>query len=124
MGLYVLGQEDPKKTKSGTMPFSAFTKQLPQDKRPGFLELMKKMRLTKQMPKDQKKGSIQQLDAEIHKLLGDDYKNYRSIAEKSRANKQGKRDILQPPPPPPPILKKTPPLLKKKKKIKQTSLIR
>ena len=47
--------------------FSIFTKSLPAEKRPTFIELMKKMRLTKQMPKDQKKGAIQQLDTEIHK---------------------------------------------------------
>mmetsp|Transcript_40 Transcript_40/g.70 ORF Transcript_40/g.70 Transcript_40/m.70 type:complete len:143 (-) Transcript_40:221-649(-) len=73
------------KAKSPTPgPFSAFVKQLPQEKKATFQELLKKMRLTKHMPKSQKKASMQQLDAEIHKLLGDGYKTYRSIAEKAR----------------------------------------
>merc|ERR1719183_758861 len=73
------------KSKSSTSgPFSAFVKQLPKEKKATFQELLKKLRLTKHMPKSQKKVSIVRLDAEIHKLLGDGYKTYRSIVEKQR----------------------------------------
>lgn len=43
------------------------------------------------------------LDGEIHKLLGDDYKKYRLITEKIKSLHSAKKsDVLSSPPPPPP----------------------
>lgn len=93
-------------TAFGSSPFSAFTKSLSQDKKKPFMEvphgplaqarrclrsltllggvraqLMKKLRGAKVAPgsKDEKKKSMVGLDVEIHKLLGSEYKRYRSV---------------------------------------------
>merc|ERR1712137_657542 len=108
---------------------SSLTKSLPQDKRPQFMELMKKMRLTKQMKKEDKKGAIVQLDSEIHKLLGDDYKKYRNVQNQVKEERQAISATMMtsppppPPPPPPPVevsLLKLKKGGKKKNKLKTT----
>mmetsp|Transcript_7740 Transcript_7740/g.16963 ORF Transcript_7740/g.16963 Transcript_7740/m.16963 type:complete len:155 (-) Transcript_7740:631-1095(-) len=110
--------------------FSSLTKSLPQDKRPLFMELMKKMRLTKQMKKEDKKAVIVQLDAEIHKLLGDEYKKYRSVQDEVHKERQALNALQTPPPPPsppPPAITSSPFKGKKKtggkgmKKLKPTT---
>merc|ERR1719440_594497 len=76
----------PTKTKAhhtGTSsPFSAFTKSLPQEKKKPFMELMKRLRGAKSATvgtKDEKKKVMGALDSDIHKLLGNEYKRYRSV---------------------------------------------
>merc|ERR1740138_1506340 len=68
------------KTHAG--PFSAFTKSLPQDKKKPFMELMKRLRGAKSATvgtKDEKKKVMGALDSDIHKLLGTEYKRYRTV---------------------------------------------
>merc|ERR1719331_1482146 len=63
-------------------PFTAFTKSLPQEKKKPFMELMKRLRTAKAASigtKEEKKKATTSLDADIHKLLGVDYKRYRSV---------------------------------------------
>jgi len=78
------------------------------------MELMKKLRLSKQStgPKEDKKKVTMSLDADIHKLLGEDYKKYRLVTEKIKQMHASKNAASPPPPPPAPL----PKLLKKKKK--------
>merc|ERR1719267_489266 len=70
------GVKSASSTPKTSSPFSLFTKGLPQEKRKPFMELMKKLRLSKQStgPKEEKKKVTQAIDADIHKLLGEDYK--------------------------------------------------
>merc|ERR1719263_1113106 len=71
-----------KASKSHTGPFSAFTKSLPQEKKKPFMELMKRLRTAKAATvgtKEEKKRVLQTVDADIHKLLGTDYKRYRTV---------------------------------------------
>merc|ERR1719473_181591 len=68
------------KTHAG--PFSAFTKSLPQEKKKPFMELMKRLRGAKSATvgtKDEKKKVMGALDSDIHKLLGTEYKRYRTV---------------------------------------------
>jgi hypothetical protein len=63
-------------------PFTAFTKSLPQEKKKPFMELMKRLRTAKAASigtKEEKKKATTSLDVDIHKLLGADYKRYRSV---------------------------------------------
>ena len=63
-------------------PFNSFTKSLPQEKKKPFMELMKRLRTAKSASigtKEEKKKATTSLDADIHKLLGADYKRYRSV---------------------------------------------
>jgi len=94
------------------------------------MELMKKMRLTRQMKKEQKKAAIVQLDAEIHKLLGEDYKRYRTVQNQVQADRQQAKDaatpppppaLSPPPPPPPPGLQRLKKKLMMKKKMKSAA---
>ena len=65
-----------------TGPFSAFTKSLPQEKKKPFMELMKRLRGAKAATvgtKDEKKKAMGALDSDIHKLLGSEYKRYRTV---------------------------------------------
>jgi len=98
-------------------PFSLFTKGLPQEKRKSFMELMKKLRASKQSTgsKDDKKKVTMTIDADIHKLLGEDYKKYRLITEKIKTMHASKKAETHAPPPPPPPL---PAVAAKKKKKK------
>eukprot|EP00308_Calcidiscus_leptoporus_P027063 CAMPEP_0119357546 /NCGR_PEP_ID=MMETSP1334-20130426/5902_1 /TAXON_ID=127549 /ORGANISM="Calcidiscus leptoporus, Strain RCC1130" /LENGTH=138 /DNA_ID=CAMNT_0007371821 /DNA_START=101 /DNA_END=517 /DNA_ORIENTATION=- len=118
--------EEPKKPVKPVAKslFSNLTKSLSQEKRPQFMELMKKMRMTKIMKKEDKKVAIVQLDAEIHKLLGDDYKKYRSVQDQVHKERQALHAVSlpPPPPPPPPLLAAATGLLKKKKKKKGAAI--
>merc|ERR1719488_25630 len=70
----------PKMAHSG--PFSAFTKSLPQEKKKPFMELMKRLRGAKAATigtKEEKKKVMGALDSDIHKLLGSEYKRYRTV---------------------------------------------
>merc|ERR1719181_574608 len=70
------------KSKSGSSPFSAFTKSLPQEKKKPFMDLMKRLRSAKAATvgsKDEKKKVMGTLDSDIHKLLGTEYKRYRTV---------------------------------------------
>merc|ERR1719440_161326 len=70
------------KTAHSGSPFSAFTKSLPQEKKKPFMELMKRLRGAKAATvgsKDEKKKVMGALDADIHKLLGTEYKRYRTV---------------------------------------------
>merc|ERR1719488_192073 len=70
----------PKSSHSG--PFSAFTKSLPQEKKKPFMELMKRLRGAKAASvgtKEEKKKVMGALDSDIHKLLGSEYKRYRTV---------------------------------------------
>merc|ERR1719253_1706865 len=78
----------PASTKSKTStsmhsgPFSAFTKSLPQEKKKPFMELMKRLRGAKAASvgtKEEKKKVMGALDSDIHKLLGTEYKRYRTV---------------------------------------------
>merc|ERR1719473_2293261 len=90
-------------------PFSAFTKSLPQEKKKPFMELMKRLRGAKAATvgtKDEKKKVMTALDADIHKLLGSEYKRYRTVQhaqhEMHTALKKGSppaSTIAAPPPP-------------------------
>ena len=65
-----------------TGPFSAFTKSLPQEKKKPFMELMKRLRGAKAATvgtKEEKKKVMGALDSDIHKLLGAEYKRYRTV---------------------------------------------
>jgi len=79
----------PKKPHAtGSSPFSAFTKSLPQDKKKPFMELMKRLRSAKNasgVDKDEKKKTMTGLDAQIHQLLGTEYKRYRSVSQAVKA---------------------------------------
>merc|ERR1719488_395790 len=69
------------KTHAGS-PFSAFTKSLPQEKKKPFMELMKRLRGAKSATvgtKEEKKKVMGALDSDIHKLLGSEYKRYRTV---------------------------------------------
>jgi len=105
------------KTKSSSAhsgsPFSAFTKSLPQEKKKPFMELMKRLRGAKAATvgsKDEKKKVMGALDADIHKLLGSEYKRYRTVQhaqhEMHTALKKGTststaaaKPVVAPPPP-------------------------
>ena len=83
------------------------------------MELMKKMRLTRQMPKEQKKGAIHTLDADVHKLLGPEYKRYRAVQEQVHKEREAAAAAAaaaagKPPPPPPPLSLMSTTLPKKK----------
>merc|ERR1740125_48428 len=68
--------------KDHSSPFTAFTKSLPQEKKKPFMELMKRLRTAKAASigtKEEKKKATTSLDVDIHKLLGADYKRYRSV---------------------------------------------
>merc|ERR1712167_466292 len=70
-----------KTAKTHTGPFSAFTKSLPQEKKKPFMELMKRLRGAKAATvgsKEEKKKVMGALDSDIHKLLGTEYKRYRT----------------------------------------------
>merc|ERR1719488_391787 len=96
------------KTHSGS-PFSAFTKSLPQEKKKPFMELMKRLRGAKAATvgsKEEKKKVMGALDADIHKLLGTEYKRYRTVQhahhEMHTALKKGSppaSTVASPPPP-------------------------
>merc|ERR1719453_1904573 len=95
------------KTHTGS-PFSAFTKSLPQEKKKPFMELMKRLRGAKAATvgsKDEKKKVMGALDSDIHKLLGPEYKRYRTVQhaqhEMHTAIKKGSpaASIASPPPP-------------------------
>ena len=63
-------------------PFSSFTKTLPAEKKKPFMELMKKLRGVRNATtgsKEDKKKQATQLDLDIHKTLGTEYKRYRSV---------------------------------------------
>jgi len=81
------------------------------------MELMKKLRASKQSTgsKDDKKKVTMTIDADIHKLLGEDYKKYRLITEKIKTMHASKKAETHAPPPPPPPL---PAVAAKKKKKK------
>jgi len=90
-------------------PFSAFTKSLPQEKKKPFMELMKRLRGAKSATvgtKDEKKKVLGALDSDIHKLLGTEYKRYRTVQhsqhEMHTALKKGTppASTLASPPPP------------------------
>lgn len=69
-------------THAHTGPFSAFTKSLPQEKKKPFMELMKRLRGAKAATvgtKEEKKKVMGALDSDIHKLLGTEYKRYRTV---------------------------------------------
>merc|ERR1719440_603261 len=71
-----------KKTHSDSGPFSSFTKSLPQEKKKPFMELMKRLRGAKSATvgtKEEKKKVMGALDSDIHKLLGAEYKRYRTV---------------------------------------------
>ena len=57
------------------------------------------------------------IDADIHKLLGEDYKKYRLITEKIKTMHASKKAETHAPPPPPP----PPPALAAKKKKKKAT---
>merc|ERR1711924_383504 len=90
-------------------PFSAFTKSLPQEKKKPFMELMKRLRGAKSATvgsKDEKKKVMGALDSDIHKLLGTEYKRYRTVQhaqhEMHTALKKGppsSATLASPPPP-------------------------
>lgn len=108
--------------KSSSGPFNAFTKSLAQEKKKPFMELMKKLRLSKQATgtKEEKKKATMALDAEIHKVLGPDYKKYRAVTEALKQLHASKKSTsggvtAAKPPPPPPAVTATP----KKKKGKR-----
>lgn len=86
-------------------PFSTFTKSLPQEKKRPFMDLMKKLRSAKQASgtKDDKKKVTTGLDADIHKLLGPEYKRYRAVHSTVKEIKAAstKPPSAKPPPPPP-----------------------
>merc|ERR1712070_1168957 len=98
-----------------TGPFSAFTKSLPQEKKKPFMELMKRLRGAKAATvgtKDEKKKVMGALDADIHKLLGTEYKRYRTVQhaqhEMHTALKKGTppASMVASPPPPAAVGKK------------------
>jgi len=63
-------------------PFIAFTKSLATEKKKPFMDLMKRLRAAKNASvgtKEEKKKATMSLDADIHKLLGPEYKRYRSV---------------------------------------------
>ena len=92
-------------------PFSAFTKSLPQEKKKPFMELMKRLRGAKSATvgtKEEKKKVMGALDSDIHKLLGTEYKRYRTVQhaqhEMHSATKKGTPPSstlasISPPPP-------------------------
>jgi len=98
-----------KEKKHESSPFTAFTKSLDQPKRKPFMELMKRLRTAKAATvgtKEEKKKATTSLDADIHKLLGTEYKRYRSVqhaqkelhaAKKSGSSSSSK--VISPPPP-------------------------
>ena len=61
-------------------PFASLFSSLSSEKKEKFLELTKKMRLVKALPKEQKAPQSKQIDQEIHKLLGPQYSEYKSLA--------------------------------------------
>merc|ERR1719453_227471 len=91
-----------------TGPFSSFTKSLPQEKKKPFMELMKRLRGTKAATvgsKEEKKKVMGSLDSDIHKLLGSEYKRYRTVQHTAHeihsAAKNGAEAAAAPPPPSP-----------------------
>merc|ERR1711998_642957 len=114
-------------------PFSAFTKSLPQEKRKPFMELMKRLRGAKAATvgtKEEKKKVMGSLDSDIHKLLGSEYKRYRTVQhaqhEMHTALKKGTppaSTLASPPPPASTAGKKKSGLPgMKKKKVSSTSV--
>lgn len=79
---------------------------------------MKKLRDAKKVTgtKEDKKKSTTTIDADIHKLLGTEYKRYRAVHAAVNAVHAAKKAGGMPPPPPPPIMTSTKlPGAKKKK---------
>ena len=77
------------KKKDHSSPFAGFTKSLTQEKRKPFMELMKRLRSAKAASvgnKEEKKKALTSLDADIHKLLGNEYKRYRATAVSRASN--------------------------------------
>jgi len=98
----------PKSSTHHAGPFSAFTKTLPTEKKKPFMELMKKLRGVRNATtgsKEDKKKQATQLDLDIHKTLGTEYKRYRSVQAAAKQEHAAKKGITLPtkkPPPPPP----------------------
>ena len=68
-------------------PFASLFEKLAEFKRAPFLELTKKMRSVKALPKEQKSTQAKAVDQEIHKLLGSQYSEYKSLTGKNKAAK-------------------------------------
>jgi len=106
-------------------PFSSFTKTLPAEKKKPFMELMKKLRGVRNATtgsKEDKKKQATQLDLDIHKTLGTEYKRYRSVQAAAKQEHAAKKGITlptkKPPPPPPETSASTAAAGSKKKKSK------
>lgn len=83
-------------------------------------QLMKKLREGKKAPgaKEEKKKTISAIDTDIHKLLGAEYKRYRSVHAAVNALHAAAREASPPPPSPAPV---SLPGTKKKKMSKKTA---
>merc|ERR1711924_293736 len=68
------GATKPAGAKKSPGPFAAVYKVLSKETRPKFAELMKKLREAKQLPKETRKTAMQNVDSDVHKLLGENYK--------------------------------------------------
>jgi hypothetical protein len=82
--------------------FNAFTKSLPQEKKRPFMDLMKRLRSVKNAPvgttvanKDEKKKVMHAVDGDIHKLLGHEYKRYRTVQVREHKTPRMRRPLLR-----------------------------